>query len=61
MVAVGLGVDDVAEAATPLDLPFESHGVARLMRRVDQNEAVRSHHQAMIRALQSGLCEYVSR
>ena len=54
VVAVGLGVDDVAEPATPLDLPFQPHGVAGLVRRVDQNDAVGSHHEAVIGTLEFG-------
>jgi hypothetical protein len=57
VVTVGLGVDDVAESAAPLDLPIQPHGIAGLVRRIDQNDAVRSHHEAMIGAFESGLHE----
>ena len=46
-------------AQPPLDLAFEPERIARLVRRVDQNDAVRSDHDAMIRALQTGFDEDV--
>src|SRR4029434_3199024 len=61
VISMGLGVDDVDAPAAPLDLPFQPHRIARLVRRVDQNEAIRSRHEAVIGALEPGLHENVSR
>src|SRR5207302_914425 len=59
MIAVRLGVDDITEATEPLDLPFQPHSVARLMRRVDQHQPIRSRDDPVISTLQPGLNEYV--
>jgi len=60
VVAVRLGVDDITEPSAPLDLAFQAHGVARLVRRIDQYNAVRSRYDAVVGALKLGLHEYIS-
>src|SRR5439155_20173505 len=59
VIAVGLGVNVVAERAAPLDLSLQSQRVAGLMRSVDQNDAVRSSHETVVGATQSGLSEHI--
>src|SRR6185503_21231063 len=51
----------VAQPAMPADLAFEPHRVARLVRRVDQNDAVGCRDEAVIRSLEFGFDEYVGR
>jgi hypothetical protein len=61
VIAMGLGVDDVPELSAPLDLAFQPHSVARLVRRIDQDDAVRRHNDAVISAFQLGLNKNISR
>jgi hypothetical protein len=61
VIAVGLGVEDVAERAAPLDLRLEAERVARLVRAVDQDEAVGREDEAVVRAALFRLDQNVGR
>jgi hypothetical protein len=51
MIAMRFGVDDIAQLAEPLYFCFQAYGVARLMRRVDEHDAVGRGHNAVIGTL----------
>jgi hypothetical protein len=59
MIAMRLGVDDVPEQSAPFDLALQAHGVARLVRRVDQYNTVGSRNDAVIGTLKLSLDEHI--
>src|SRR5262249_4998482 len=59
VVAVGLGVEDVAQPAALLEVGPQPHRVAGLVRGVDQHEAVRGGDEAVIGPAEPGLDEDV--
>jgi hypothetical protein len=60
MIAMWFGVDDIAQLAAPLDFASKLDSVARLMRRIDKDDAIGCGDDAVIGALLLSLDDNIS-